>query len=223
LGGYRKAIKTCAVVASVLLGTAWTQATASAEEKLVVWWNKGFYKAEEDALLEVIRKFEARTRVKIELSQYATQDMIPKLVAALDSGNPPDVTYGDTYNFQGVGKWAAEGKLVDLGPIIEPIKGEFAQHPLETIYLHNDKTKAKAYYAFPVKQATLHIHYWNDMLEQAGLKESDIPRELLVVLVRQGAARAAQRQRQTRLRHRTSHGRRRLRQLHLVPGVHGCL
>jgi multiple sugar transport system substrate-binding protein len=177
LGGYRKAIKTCAVVASVLLGTAWTQATASAEEKLVVWWNKGFYKAEEDALLEVIRKFEARTRVKIELSQYATQDMIPKLVAALDSGNPPDVTYGDTYNFQGVGKWAAEGKLVDLGPIIEPIKGEFAQHPLETIYLHNDKTKAKAYYAFPVKQATLHIHYWNDMLEQAGLKESDIPRD----------------------------------------------
>ena len=177
LGGYRKAIKTCAVVASMLLGTAWTQATASAEEKLVVWWNKGFYKAEEDALLEVIHKFEAKTGVKIELSQYATQDMIPKLVAALDSGNPPDVTYADTYNFQGVGKWAAEGKLVDLGPIIEPIKGEFAQHPLETIYLYNDKTKAKAYYAFPVKQATLHIHYWNDMLEQAGLKESDIPRD----------------------------------------------
>jgi multiple sugar transport system substrate-binding protein len=165
------------VIAAVLLSLSATQAFASSDEKLVVWWNKGFYRAEEDALLEVIKKFEAKTGVKVELSQYATQDMIPKLVAALDSGNPPDVTYADTYNFQGVGKWASEGKLVDLGSIIEPIKGEFAKQALDTVVLYNDTTKAKAYYAFPVKQATLHLHYWKDMLEQAGLHEGDIPKD----------------------------------------------
>ena len=45
---------------------------------------KGFYKSEDDALNEAIRKFEAKSGVKVELSQYAIQDMIPKTVAALD-------------------------------------------------------------------------------------------------------------------------------------------
>jgi multiple sugar transport system substrate-binding protein len=40
-----------------------------AQEKLTVWWVKGFYKSEDDALNEAIRKFEARTGVKVELSQ----------------------------------------------------------------------------------------------------------------------------------------------------------
>jgi multiple sugar transport system substrate-binding protein len=42
------------------------------------------------------------------------QDGIPKTVAALDSGNPPDVAYIDVYDFQVLGKWAYEGKLEDL-------------------------------------------------------------------------------------------------------------
>ncbi|HSI54018.1 MAG TPA: carbohydrate ABC transporter substrate-binding protein, partial [Ramlibacter sp.] len=64
----------------------------AAQEKLTVWWVKGFYKAEDDALFAAIKKYEAKNKnVKIELSQYPIQDMIPKTVAALDSGNPPDV------------------------------------------------------------------------------------------------------------------------------------
>ena len=45
------------------------------------------------------------------LSQYAVQDMIPKTVAALDSGTPPDVAYADVYDFQVTGKWAFDEKL----------------------------------------------------------------------------------------------------------------
>jgi len=59
------------------------------EKKITVWWGKGFYKSEDDALLEAIKKFEAKTGIKVELSQYAIQDMIPKTVAALDSGTVP--------------------------------------------------------------------------------------------------------------------------------------
>src|SRR5215468_8886395 len=58
---------------------------ASAQEKLTVWWVKGFYKSEDDALFEAIKKYEQKTSVKVDLSQYAVQDMIPKTVAALDS------------------------------------------------------------------------------------------------------------------------------------------
>jgi len=62
----------------------------AAQEKLTVWWVKGFYKAEDDALFAAIKKFEEKNKnVKIELSQYPIQDMIPKTVSALDSGSPP--------------------------------------------------------------------------------------------------------------------------------------
>src|SRR6202795_787303 len=148
---------------------------ALAQEKLTVWWEKGFYKSEDEALFEAIRKFEAKSGVKVDLSQYAVQDMIPKTVAALDAGTPPDVAYADVYDFQVTGKWAFDGKLEDISDVITPMKDKFLKNTVETTYLYNDKTKKKAYYAFPMKQQTMHIQYWKDMLGEAGFKESDIP------------------------------------------------
>ncbi len=146
-----------------------------AQEVLTVWWVKGFYKSEDDALLAAVKKFEDKTKVKVELSQYPVQDMIPKTVAALDAGTPPDVDYADIFDQQVTGKWAYEGKLADLSDIVGPMKDKFLKNTVETTYLYNSKTKKKAYYAFPLKQQTMHIQYWKSMLAEAGFKESDIP------------------------------------------------
>ena len=167
-------IRSIAFAAAAAVGLMYAGA-AVAQEKLVVWWGKGFYKSEDDALFEAIKKFEAKTGVKVELSQYAIQDMIPKTVAALDSGTPPDVAYSDTYDVQAAGKWAFEGKLEDLSDVLTPIKSAFAPNTVETALLFNDQTKKKAYYGFPLKQQTMHVQIWSDMLEQAGFKLSDIP------------------------------------------------
>src|SRR5215469_11040392 len=149
---------------------------APAQEKQIsVWWVKGFYKSEDDALYEAIRKFEAKSGIKVDLSQYAVQDMIPKTVSALDAGSPPDVAYADVYDFQVAGKWAFDDKLEDLTSVLDPIKGRFLKNTLETTYLYDDKAKKRAYYAFPLKQQTMHIEIWLDMLGQAGFKEADIP------------------------------------------------
>ncbi len=153
-----------------------TAGQVAAQEKLNVWWVKGFYKSEDDALFAAIKKYEDKHKgVKIELSQYPIQDMIPKTVAALDSGNPPDVAYGDVYDFQVTSKWAYEGKLENITSVIDPIRGRFAPNTVETTFLYNDVAKTRAYYAFPMKQQTMHIEYWIDMLNDAGFKESDIP------------------------------------------------
>ena len=53
-----KRLFAAAVAAGLLLGGA----PASAQEKLTVWWVKGFYKSEDDALFEAIKKFEAEER-----------------------------------------------------------------------------------------------------------------------------------------------------------------
>ncbi len=150
-------------------------APAMAQDTITVWWSKGFYKSEDDALIAAIKKFEAKTEVKVELSQYAIQDMIPKTVAALDSGTVPDVAFSDSYDVQASGKWAFEGKLEDLSDILLPMKSRFAPNVLETTYLYNDQTKKRDYYGFPMKQQSMHVQIWSDLLEQAGFKQSDIP------------------------------------------------
>jgi multiple sugar transport system substrate-binding protein len=151
---------------------------AQAQETLTVWWVKGFYKAEDDALFAAIKKFEAKNKnIKIELSQYPIQDMIPKTVAAMDSGSPPDVAYADVYDFQVTAKWAFDDKLEDLTSVIEPIRDTFEPAALSTTFLYDDAAKKRSYYAFPIKQQTMHIQYWKDMLSDAGFKESDIPKD----------------------------------------------
>jgi len=166
------ALSGAVAIAGLLSATA----PAFAEQKTItVWFAKGFYRSEDDALIEAIKKFEAKTGIKVELSQYAIQDMIPKTVAALDSGTVPDVAYSDSYDVQAQGKWAFEGKLEDLSDIMTPMKSAFAPNTLETVNLYNDVAKKRAYYGFPLKQQSMHVQIWQDMLEQAGFKQSDIP------------------------------------------------
>jgi multiple sugar transport system substrate-binding protein len=164
------------LVAGIVAGCAIAFAGQTlAQETLTVWWVKGFYKSEDDALLAAIKKFEDKTKVKVELSQYPVQDMIPKTVSALDAGTVPDVAFADVYDFQVTGKWAFDGKLEDITDVLTPMKANFLPNTIETTYLNNDKTKKRAYYAFPLKQQTMHIQYWIDLLATAGFKESDIP------------------------------------------------
>lgn len=164
----------CALAAAGLVASV----PAMAQETLTVWWVKGFYKAEDDALFAAIKKFEAKNKnIKVELSQYPVQDTVPKTVAALDSGAPPDVAYSDVFDFQVTAKWAYEGKLEDLSSVIDPLRAKFEPGALSTTFLYNDAEKKRAYYAFPIKQQTMHIQYWKDMLGEAGFKESDIPKD----------------------------------------------
>ncbi len=164
-------------IAAVMAGALLASGQVSAQEKITVWWEKGFYKAEDDALFAVIKRFEDKTKIKVDLSLYATQEIIPKTVAALDSGNPPDVGFGNVLDFQVTAKWAYDDKLEDVSSVIDPIRTRFEPAALATTFLYDNVKQSRAYYAFPIKQQTMHIQYWKDMLADAGFKESDIPKE----------------------------------------------
>jgi multiple sugar transport system substrate-binding protein len=162
----RSRVKVALSLAVAAAGLFAIAAPAMAQQKTItVWWGKGFYKSEDDALLDTIKKFEAKTGIKVELSQYAIQDMIPKTVAALDSGTVPDVAYSDTYDVQAQGKWAYEGKLEDLSDVMTPIQDRFVQNTLDASKLYDNVAKKKAYYGFPLKQQSMHVQIWTDMLE----------------------------------------------------------
>src|SRR4029450_4846721 len=160
-------------IAAVAIGLFGTPGLA--QEKLTIWGAKGFDTAEDDALLAVVKKYEAKTGVKVELTWHAAHEMIPKVTAAIDAGTPPDIAYADAFNLQTAGGWAFEGKLEDISDVITPIKDRFAPNTAEAAWLANGKSGKRAYYAFPLKQQTLHIQYWKDILAAAGFKENDIP------------------------------------------------
>lgn len=169
-------LKTWLTGAMIAAGLLTAAGPAMSQEKLTVWWVKGFYKAEDDALFVAIKKFEEKNKgIKIELSQYPIQDMIPKTVAALDSGSPPDVAYADVYDFQVTAKWAYDGKLEDVSSVIDKVRNKFEPNALATTFLYNNVAKNRAYYAYPIKQQTMHIQYWKDMLTEAGFTDKDIP------------------------------------------------
>jgi multiple sugar transport system substrate-binding protein len=164
------------VLGTALAGIAiGATAPAFAQETVTVWFTKGFYKSEDDALLAMIDKYQKATGVKVELSLYSTEDCITKSVGAVEAGTPPDVGFCTTYDFRTTGKWAFEGKLEDLSDVVNPMKATFVPDALATTLLQNGKTNTKAYYALPVQRQTIHINYWRDMLTDAGFKESDIP------------------------------------------------
>ena len=59
--------------------------------------------------------------------------------------------------------------------MINPLRAKFAPNTVETTFLFNNKLQTRSYYAFPIKQQTMHIQYWADMLADAGFKDTDIP------------------------------------------------
>lgn len=160
-------------VAAIVLGAI---GVAHAQEKVVVWWNKGFYEAEDNALRAAIAKWEQQSGMKVELSLITTEDMITKTVSAVEAGTPPDLAFGWTFDFRASPTWAFNGKLEDVSDIVGPLKEKYLPVAIEGVTLLNGKTGKRAIYAIPIEQQAEHIHYWLDMLKEAGIDEKDIPR-----------------------------------------------
>ena len=149
---------------------------AGAQDKVVVWWNKGFYPAEDAALNAVIQKWEKQSGQKIELSFFSTEDMVAKTLSAVEAGSPPDLAFGWTFDMRTSPRWANDGKLEDVSDVVGPLKDRYAKHAIDSVSLLNNKAGKRSIYAIPVEQQIEHLHYWADMLKDAGINETDIPR-----------------------------------------------
>jgi ABC-type glycerol-3-phosphate transport system substrate-binding protein len=56
----------------------------------VVWWDKSYYPREDVALAALVRDFEQKGGVKIELVRYQDIEVQEKVEAAIVAGGPPD-------------------------------------------------------------------------------------------------------------------------------------
>ena len=143
---------------------------------LVVWWEKGFYPQEDEAVSEIIAAFEQETGKQVELDQPSQEDIEAKVLAAVEAGQPPDFLFGTATDYY-YGQWAYEDRLVDLSDVIRPFASLFDPDALAYATLLNATTGRRALYALPMGFSTNHVHVWRSLLEQAGFTLDDIPKQ----------------------------------------------
>jgi multiple sugar transport system substrate-binding protein len=160
----------------VAAGLALTPAGARAAD-LTVWWAKGYYPAQDEGVRRVVEDFRKDTGTSVELTFHPESDLPVKLRAALEAGQPPDVSNATSEFSPSYRRWAYEGRFVDLGDIVEPIAKSIDPVLLEAGRLPNGRTGERAYYSVPLEAASIHVHVWRSLLEQAGLDPERIPRE----------------------------------------------
>src|SRR4249919_3794822 len=76
----------------LLLATGSPTAALSAD--LTIWWTKGYYPAQDEGINRIVEGFQKETGVSVELALYTDKDIPVKLMAALEAGQPPDVSNG---------------------------------------------------------------------------------------------------------------------------------
>jgi multiple sugar transport system substrate-binding protein len=144
---------------------------------LVVWWEKGFYPQEDQAVREIIKAFEQKTGKQVDLVQPTQDEMLGKAQAALAAGQPPGFLFGNPTSTYGVARWAYEDRLVDLTGVLEPALDLFDADAIDASTLLDGKMGRRGLYALPMGRYSNHVHVWNSLLERAGFTLADIPKE----------------------------------------------
>jgi multiple sugar transport system substrate-binding protein len=139
-------------------------------------WEEGFYPEEDTAIEAVVAAYEQESGKDVELTFYSQEEVMDKTLAALDSGDPPDLAL-----ILGVGsylpKWAQDDVLADLSDVVGPKEDQFFPGVLDNVRLRNSRTGETAYYAVPIGQFGHYVHVWKSLLDQAGIGLEDIPQE----------------------------------------------
>src|SRR2546428_55078 len=145
--------------------------TGAQGQKLVVWWNKGYYPEEDAAMQKIVKEFEASHKVEIDLSFTAQEDLLKKITAALIARRVPDVAFCFFNDWQVVPKFGWGDQLDDVSDLVQALKPRYNAKMLEGAYVMNGRTKKRAYYGVPIEAQTMHIHYWRDMLREVGMAD----------------------------------------------------
>lgn len=141
---------------------------------LQIWWDKGYYPQEDEALRHVVDNWEQKTGNRAKLSFYTNDELSQKTQRAIQAGTPPDVLMNDGSD-RTVGSLAWNDKLADVSEVIEPTKDIFDSTMLSSAYLYNNVEEKESYYAIPIHVSIPHIFYWRDLLQQIGKNDADIP------------------------------------------------
>ena len=156
--------------------TTTNRASVDADE-FRIWWPQGFLTEENTLVAQLVEGWQKESGMKASLSLVPANLLDSEVVKALEIDNPPDVLYSTTADTNLFPKLAWKNELANLSDVIEPIKSSYLPIALQTVNYQNKTTNQRSYYAAPIGQQTVHIFYWRNLLEEAGFKDTDIPKD----------------------------------------------
>jgi multiple sugar transport system substrate-binding protein len=139
-----------------------------------VWWVQGFAEEEDIAFKQMVADYQKASGNTIDDSIVPFAAMRQKEVAAVTSGDVPDVINVGDYFFAVLSAW--NNQLVDLTDVIETQKSLFAPTALQTVNAYNNTSKKRSYYMIPHRAGVVPFHIWKSLVEKAGYKTADIPK-----------------------------------------------
>jgi multiple sugar transport system substrate-binding protein len=169
----RSVLRSSAAV--VTMGALARPFVARAEAKTAtVWWIQGFAQEEDIAFKKIVEDYQKASGNTIDYTIAPYAPMRQKTVAAVTSGDVPDLFQNSPVEMNAV--WAWDDKLVDIGDVIATQKDNYTESALLSANCYNSITKKRSYYLAPYQTASLPNHIWRSLVEKAGYKIEDIPK-----------------------------------------------
>ena len=164
--------------ASVQLATVGTLAcpyiAKAANTTASVWWVQGFAQEEDVAFRKVVADYEKASgnTIDYEIIPYAPERQ--KIVSAIANGEVPDLFTANPAEI--VAFYAWQDKLVDVTDVVDTQKSLYTETALLSANCYNSVTKQRTYYGVPFTGAVLPVHIWKSLVEKAGYKIDDLPK-----------------------------------------------
>lgn len=145
------------------------------KSELNIWWEKGLNFDEDLAIKGIVNDWQNQTGNKVKLSFYTDSDLTAKAERAIKVGMVPDIMMNPQAERVLYPRLAWQGKLEDVGDIIEPMEDVYADNILQGITYYNAQENKRGYYGVPIDQAAIFIYYWQQLVTAVGLESQDIP------------------------------------------------
>jgi len=135
---------------------------------------QGFVPAEDVAFRKTAADYEKASGNKIDYNILPFQALNQKVIAALTSGDVPDLVFHDApATILPQNAW--DDKLLDVSDVVEAQKSQLSETAVASATYYNNATRKRSYYLVPIKQASVPFHIWGSLVERAGFKLSDAP------------------------------------------------
>jgi multiple sugar transport system substrate-binding protein len=146
----------------------------AAAKTATVWQTQGFAEEEDISFKKIVADYEKASGNKIDYSIVPFAPERQKIIAAMTSGEVPDLIPSNPAEIMALFAW--DDKLVDVSDVVETQKAHYSETALLSANCYNNVTKRRSIYAVPVIGAALPNHVWKPLVEKAGFTMEDIPK-----------------------------------------------
>jgi multiple sugar transport system substrate-binding protein len=146
----------------------------AAAKTATVWWVQGFAQEEDIAFKQIVDDYQKASGNTIDYTIAPYAPMRQKIVAAMTSGEVPDLFQNTPGEIIALHAW--DDKLIDVTDVVATQREEYAETALLTVSCYNNVTKKRGVYGVPYTIDVFTNHIWRPLVEKAGYKVDDIPK-----------------------------------------------